>query len=149
MNQTANRLHPLMAGAAVSVMLVSLLGAAAIAGFLPNSHSTAAETSRTATQSAGYTAAPTLPAPVVVYKTVVHHQYVQHHDVPVRQYAANPTYQQTMPVAQNSPLGIGMGAVVGGILGSQVGKGNGRTLAAIAGALGGGYIGNEIAKRNP
>ena len=31
----------------------------------------------------------------------------------------------------------------------QVGKGSGRTLATVAGVLGGGYIGNEIAKRNP
>jgi uncharacterized protein YcfJ len=41
-----------------------------------------------------------------------------------------------------------VGAVLGGLLGSQVGGGNGKTLAAIAGAVGGGYLGNEIAKRN-
>lgn len=34
----ANRLHPLIAGAAGSVMLVSLVGVAAITGLLPNSH---------------------------------------------------------------------------------------------------------------
>ena len=39
MNQTSNRIHPLMAGAAVSVILVSLAGIAAITGVLPNSHS--------------------------------------------------------------------------------------------------------------
>jgi uncharacterized protein YcfJ len=38
--------------------------------------------------------------------------------------------------------------VVGGLLGNQVGSGNGRKLATIAGAVGGGYVGNEIAKRN-
>ncbi|MGA8391822.1 MAG: hypothetical protein WB775_06760, partial [Burkholderiaceae bacterium] len=42
MNQTSNRIHPLMAGAAVSVILVSLAGIAAITGVLPNSHATAA-----------------------------------------------------------------------------------------------------------
>lgn len=42
-NQTKNnRIHPLMAIAAVSVMLVSLVGIAAITGVLPNSHSTTA-----------------------------------------------------------------------------------------------------------
>ena len=66
----------------------------------------------------------------------------------VRQDSPAPAYQQPAPVAQNSPLGIGIGAVVGGLLGSKVGGGNGRTLAAIAGAVGGGYVGNEIAKRN-
>lgn len=35
-----SRIHPLMAGAAVSVILVSLLGAAAITGLLPSSNST-------------------------------------------------------------------------------------------------------------
>ena len=44
---------------------------------------------------------------------------------------------------------MGVGAVVGGLLGNQVGGGNGKTLATIAGAVGGGYLGNEIAKKNP
>lgn len=38
----AKRIHPLVAGAAVSVMLVSLTGVAAITGLLPNSYSSAA-----------------------------------------------------------------------------------------------------------
>jgi hypothetical protein len=36
--QAKTRIHPLMAGAAVSVTLVSLLGMAAITGILPNSN---------------------------------------------------------------------------------------------------------------
>ena len=53
------------------------------------------------------------------------------------------------PAAQNSPIGIGIGAVIGGVLGNQIGSGDGKTLATIAGAIGGGYIGNEVAKRKP
>jgi outer membrane lipoprotein SlyB len=58
---TSNRIHPLVAGAAVSVMVVSLAGVAAITGLLPNSHSgnspvatdtPAATSSTTATTSA-------------------------------------------------------------------------------------------------
>jgi uncharacterized protein YcfJ len=41
-----------------------------------------------------------------------------------------------------------VGAVVGGVLGNQVGQGSGKTVATILGALGGGYLGNEIAKKN-
>ena len=172
MNQTSNRIHPLMAGAAVSVMLVGLLGVAAIAGILPNSHGTAAEAARIAAQTAAVAPASAsvqqvAAAPAVVkeeaeHKTVVHHQYVQHRAAPnhtrpaqlaqaepVRQYSPAPVYQQPAPVAHNSPVGIGIGAVVGGLLGNQVGGGNGRTLATIAGAVGGGYVGNEIAQRNP
>jgi outer membrane lipoprotein SlyB len=46
--------------------------------------------------------------------------------------------------------GSGTGAVVGGlagaVLGSNVGRGNTRTLASIAGAVGGGLLGNSIEK---
>ena len=166
-NQTSNRIHPLMAGAAVSVMLVSLLGVAAIAGILPNSHGTDAEAARIAAQTAAVApvsapvqqaaAAPVEEREVVKRKTAVHH--VQHQAAPsharpaqlaqAQQYSPAPAYQQAAPVAHNSPVGIGVGAVVGGLLGNQVGGGNGRTLATIAGAVGGGYVGNEIAKRNP
>lgn len=43
-------------------------------------------------------------------------------------------------------LGAVGGAVVGGILGNQVGKGDGNTVATIAGAVGGAYAGREIEK---
>lgn len=48
-----------------------------------------------------------------------------------------------------APSGVGVvgGAVLGGLLGNQVGGGSGRTLATIAGAVGGGYAGNEVEKR--
>lgn len=55
------------------------------------------------------------------------------------------TYQK--PAAQGSGVGMVSGAVVGGLLGNQVGGGNGRTLATVAGAVGGGYAGNAIEKR--
>lgn len=54
---------------------------------------------------------------------------------------------QREPVAQGSGVGIAAGAVLGGILGNQVGGGNGRTLATVAGAVAGGYGGNEVEKR--
>lgn len=38
------------------------------------------------------------------------------------------------------------GAVVGGALGSMVGSGRGKTVATVAGAVGGGYAGNKIQK---
>ncbi|MCX7218566.1 MAG: glycine zipper 2TM domain-containing protein [Burkholderiales bacterium] len=39
-NATSKRIHPLVAGAAVSIILVSMVGVAAITGLLPNSNST-------------------------------------------------------------------------------------------------------------
>ena len=42
--------------------------------------------------------------------------------------------------------GIVGGAVVGGLLGNQIGKGTGRTVATVGGAAAGGYAGNEVQK---
>lgn len=51
---------------------------------------------------------------------------------------------------QNTPDALGMiaGAAVGGGLGSLVGGGTGRTVATVVGAIGGGFVGNEIAKKD-
>lgn len=50
--------------------------------------------------------------------------------------------------AQTGPgLGTVAGVVVGGLLGNQVGSGNGRAAATVAGAVGGGLVGNNIENR--
>jgi len=46
--------------------------------------------------------------------------------------------------AEGSGLGAAGGAVIGGLLGNQVGGGNGRTLATAAGAIGGAVVGNQV-----
>lgn len=43
--------------------------------------------------------------------------------------------------------GTAVGAVVGGLLGNQVGGGNGKKIATVAGAVGGGYAGNQVQGR--
>ncbi|MDD2881317.1 MAG: glycine zipper 2TM domain-containing protein [Rhodoferax sp.] len=157
MTQTPNRIHPLLAAAAVSVTLVSLVGIAAMTDVLPKSHSTSIDASH---QTGLVYAA---PAPLVATpvksaleaprsKPVVHQtsQAVVQRPAqqPARHYSAAPSQPPAAKVTQNSPVGIGVGAVVGGLLGNQVGGGNGKTLATIVGAVGGGYLGNEIAKKN-
>lgn len=47
---------------------------------------------------------------------------------------------------EGGAVGIVGGAVVGGLLGNQIGKGNGRALATVGGAVAGGYAGNEVQK---
>jgi len=44
--------------------------------------------------------------------------------------------------------GTVLGAIIGGALGNQVGKGDGRTAATIGGAVIGGAIGNHVAREN-
>jgi len=46
----------------------------------------------------------------------------------------------------NRVTGTVIGGVAGGLLGSAVGGGTGRTVATIAGAAGGAYVGNQVQK---
>ena len=46
----------------------------------------------------------------------------------------------------NRIAGTAIGAVAGGLIGSQIGGGSGRTLATVGGAAAGGYAGNQVQK---
>jgi uncharacterized protein YcfJ len=158
--KTAPRIHPLMAAAAVSVVIVSLAGTAAITGLLPNSRATVAPTPAApvaaisappmmlaAAPPQPYVAAPEpAPAPVVKHSAprhVLHHKQLARNDYH-QDYRAPAVQQQQAPAAPNY-VGIGVGAVVGGLLGNQLGGGNGKKLATVAGVIGGGMLGNQIA----
>ena len=174
---TASRIHPLMAGAAISVTVLCLVGAASIAGILPNSRAnvptvptvpadvaamTPASAAALAAPAAAPVAAPVVaqaapaPAPApVVHKRVVHHTQVAqarpayndsndgYRDTAYRE----PVRQQPVPApapAQPNYVGIGTGAVIGGLIGNQVGGGRGKALATVAGVIGGGMLGNAV-----
>jgi len=157
------KVHPMIVVAAASVALVSLVGAASIAGLLPTSQATTIPGNVPAPIAAVATPAKEIvpePAPeprrVVEHKSPTHRAYAPASRVTPEVAQASVATPAPAPVQapapapapQNSALGIGIGAVVGGLIGNQVGGGNGRKLATIAGAIGGGYVGNEIAKRN-
>jgi outer membrane lipoprotein SlyB len=148
---SSNRLHPLVAGAAIALILVSLIGVAAMTGLLPSSNSTNSPQQMAAMD------------PNAAQQPQQQQQLVQQ-QAPLKQ--AAPAYPAQAPApavcnscgevvgvraVQHTPstsgVGIAGGAVVGGLLGNQVGGGTGRTLATIAGAVGGGYAGNEVEKR--
>ncbi|UXH78771.1 glycine zipper 2TM domain-containing protein [Roseateles amylovorans] len=48
---------------------------------------------------------------------------------------------------KGSGIGVVGGAVIGGLLGNQIGGGTGKKVATVGGAVAGGYAGNEIEKR--
>lgn len=48
---------------------------------------------------------------------------------------------------QGSGLGVAGGAVAGGLIGNQIGGGNGKTAMTVIGAVGGAFAGNEVEKR--
>lgn len=168
-----SRIHPLMAGAAISVTVLCLVGAASIAGILPNSRGANAPVTATdlaaaqapvplaapiAAPLAAPVAAPlpvaapvvaqAAPAPApVVHKRVVHHTQVAQARPAYRDddYAyREPVRQQAPAPAQPNYVGIGTGAVIGGLIGNQVGGGRGKALATVAGVIGGGMLGNAV-----
>lgn len=186
-NNKPRRLHPLVAGAAISVMLASLTGVAAMTGLLPNSHS---ENKAAAEAAQPQTAQSTPAKPAAVAKTPKAASSISSEKLASREedeapasgqqpVASRPSQQsgraapdhaqdmvrQAQPAracnncgrvesvhavqtpADPSGIGVVGGAVVGGLLGNQVGGGSGKTLATIAGAVGGGYAGNEVEKR--
>lgn len=157
---TSNRIHPLVATAAVAVILVSLTGVAAITGLLPTSHSTSAPQQVAALSDPAVQQAPTVapvapraePAPARVRNKPQTNYSGYNSPAPaVVQSCSTCGEIQAVRAVQSTPkasgVGIAAGAVLGGVLGNQVGGGNGRTLATVAGALGGGFAGNEVEKR--
>lgn len=191
--QTTKKIHPLVAAAAVSVVVVSLVGVAAITGLLPNSNSApkpasalmasgaqnddgkaGAGLSNEGVNSPKYDArlddAPE-PRSAPEPKSAPHQHPKVAHKAPAstnyqQNYADNSrpvTHAQAIcdscgvvesvrtvehQAQQGSGLGAAAGAILGGVLGHQVGGGNGKQIATVAGAVGGGYAGNEIEKRN-
>lgn len=223
--RATTRIHPLIAGAAASVMLVSLTGVAAMTGLLPTSHGEAKPASAAPTAITGATApaiataatspvalldanrlvpiespkvveapkaseaprpkqaAPAAsapqprPQPVRVAKAPAQEPsygstsgaygggnavYGGYGDAAPSRQAQAGQYERAAATCHNcgrvedvdvvrqpaNGSGIGMvaGAVLGGVLGNQVGGGNGKKIATVAGAVGGGYAGNEIEK---
>jgi len=194
---SSRRMNPLVATAAVAVIIASLTAVAAITGVLPISKATQGSTdpnvaaqSSTApaaaaplalaapgqttqpNQAAPYPAQNGAPYPAQGAAGAYPTQNAMPPQAPARQPAyaerapsASPSYAQAHPQPQQRPTaspyaghvtsitpittqgketGLGMigGAVVGGLLGNQIGRGNGRTLATVGGAVAGGYAGH-------
>ncbi|BFI95747.1 MAG: hypothetical protein RSP_12570 [Rhodanobacter sp.] len=94
---------------------------------------TAGDQTGSAQQSAGPQYAQVVSV-TPVHSTTASHQVC--HDEVVTQAAP--------PKDQHNIAGTAIGAVAGGLLGHMVGGGKGKTLATVAGAVGGGYAGNRI-----
>lgn len=166
-SKAGNRIHPLVATAAVAVTLVSLVGIAAITGLIPKSYSNNSPELASAAAPSSAIDAPTAKAAAKIAnnesapkpnspKHVAHAAAPNYSQRPVQVSRAPlicnscgqvESVQAIQQAAPASGLGVAAGAVLGGVLGNQVGGGNGRTLATIAGAVGGGYAGNEVEKR--
>jgi outer membrane lipoprotein SlyB len=109
------RIHPLMAGAAASVMLLSLVGVAAITGYLPGS------AAKSADQAASAPAAK--PAPCADCGVVV-------------------AVRQVEVKGKGTGLGAVAGGVAGAVVGHEIS--DGKDLGTLVGAAGGAFAGHQI-----
>jgi uncharacterized protein YcfJ len=64
-----------------------------------------------------------------------------------REHCEDVQVQQQAPVKdKNRIAGTAIGAVAGGLIGSAIGGGKGKTLATVGGAAAGGFAGNQVQK---
>jgi outer membrane lipoprotein SlyB len=132
-NPGFRKTHPLVLGAAASVMIVSLVGAAAISGLLPNARSDKANTPAQSSAPAADSVPHGVAGPA-----------------PRGSACASCGTVESIHAVELKGNASGLGAVAGGltgaVVGHQIGRGNGNTAMTILGAAGGALAGNQIEK---
>jgi outer membrane lipoprotein SlyB len=166
--EQAKRIHPLILAAAVSVMLFSAIGSAALLGWLPSSHGdNAAEPASAQVSQATPTPVQATPEPIVeasaqpkpvvrkaaprpvqikpvqtVYEPVQVARKAICHDCGVIE-----SVREVAEAGEGSGLGAVIGGVTGGVVGRQFGGGRGKDVMTVVGVVGGGVAGHQIEKR--
>jgi len=151
-----SRIHPLAAGAAVAVIIASAVGVAAMTGHLPGSN---------AEPPAAPQVAVAPPPVAAVPLESAEHRAAEREGARKQRIAdasqssraltgpacANCGVVEAVNAVQQKGQGgaVGMvgGGVAGALVGSQIGHGGGKTVAELAGAAGGAFLGNEIEKK--
>ena len=161
MQVTTTRLHPLLAAAAMSLIVLSGVGVAAMTGMIPvtKSHDRALEAPKEMVNpiapaiSHPVPVAPAKPKPVA-RKAVPAPQPVAEvfpvaetpkPQVSVGQLATVESVRKVKEPGDAKGVGAIAGGVVGGVLGNKLGKGKG--LATVLGAAGGAFAGHQIEKQ--
>ncbi len=151
------RLHPLIALAAASLILLSGIGIAKMMNWLPTSSAEAQEATEADKLAADGKAA---EAKAVEEKAAKADEEKAAAKTASNKSASSSSSSGKAAVCSScgvvtavtpishaaKPSGVGAvaGAIVGGVLGHQVGGGDGKKVATVAGALGGAYAGNAI-----
>ena len=135
-----SRPAPLVNIAAIAVILASLTAIGGVTGLIPSAYSHKADSS-VAQDSAPIAAAET----VAQSRTAGRATAGGTSDI-CRQCGVVETVRQVHVKGQGSGLGAVAGGVTGAIVGSQFGRGNGRTAMGVVGAAGGAFAGHEIEK---
>ncbi|MFD1561796.1 glycine zipper 2TM domain-containing protein [Paraburkholderia silviterrae] len=147
-----SRLHPLVAGAAVAVILASATGIAAMTGILPTSRAMTAPPTQTVPVTAQIASAPVAsPQPNVEERVTREEAPVaphvrHHHSAPAEQaprYAKNDAYRDSV---QPSPRAVAVDPNAGEVVAVNTVQAPEPTtgLGAVGGAVAGGLLGNQV-----
>jgi len=150
-------LHPLVAAAAVSVIVLCVVGVAAIAGWLPSLSADPSPAQAAMSEAPQDAAAPPSQAAASQQPAPAQHA-AQRPSSPARPAAAPAaaacatcgvvegirTVQVPVRNNSNNLIGTVAGGVVGGVVGNQFGGGHGRDALTVLGAVGGALAGHEI-----
>jgi outer membrane lipoprotein SlyB len=130
-------MHPLMMVAGIAVILFSVAGVAAIMGWMPTSFGHSRDDAALDKLS-GHGTRQASPAPVAQNAPA---------KVKCAECGVVESVRQVEQAGEGTGLGAAGGAVVGGLLGHQVGGGHGKELMTVVGAVGGAVAGNQIEKQ--
>ena len=124
----------------IAITLFCATGIAALAGWIPTSSSQSS-------QGAVQATAASPPVAAKPHTTNVQQAHPATAQVKCLDCGVIESTREVATKGEGTGLGAVGGAVVGGILGNQVGGGRGKELATVVGAVGGVVAGNEIEKR--
>lgn len=168
MESQKRTLHPLLTAAAVSVMVFSAVGVAAISGLIPVSKGSVKDEAPLAVAEAPAPASTPVPQPKPLKRKTVHSKpkpLPARAPAPVSYEPVAPAPQAVelpKPVVKPGVLGTvetvrevvedgkakGIGAVTGGVVGAVLGHQlNDNKLVTLVGGAAGAFIGNEAEKR--
>jgi outer membrane lipoprotein SlyB len=129
-------LYPTLLIAGIAVIIVSMLGIAAMTGVLPRAQSHTVDERGGDARSGDAKSAQTKNASGKTASAVA----------ACTNCGVVDSVRAVEVKGQGSGLGAVTGGVLGGVLGNQVGGGNGRTAMTVVGAGAGAYAGNEVEK---
>jgi outer membrane lipoprotein SlyB len=151
------RTHPMLIIAATAVVLFCAIGTAAIMGWIPNSVGADADTTVLALntpagpEQQNSKKPPPHAAAAPILRSQPRSEPARVASAPAIQTCLNcgvvVTTREVINRGDGSGLGAAGGAVVGGLLGNQVGGGHGKEAMTVVGAIGGAFAGNQIEKQ--
>jgi outer membrane lipoprotein SlyB len=164
METPRNRLHPLLTAAAISLIVLSAAGIAALTGVLPNSRGSDPQAMAPEAQQpvAQPVTQPAVETPPTKPKRVARH--VPLRPVPAQVAAAEPppptamaplpsvggvveSVKEVEQKGESTIAGPLLGGIAGAVLGHQVGSGRGKTVATAVGAGAGIFGGKAIEEK--